>query len=143
MDDIDIKIEEKDLRIDTYRASGAGGQHVNRTESAIRITHIPTGIVIQYQNERSQHKNKEIALKHLKAKLYEMEEEKRRQSNEKHYDEKGLIAWGNQIRYYAFCPYSMVKVHRTNFEVGNISAVMDGEIDDFIEAYLANKNLFN
>lgn len=137
MDDIDIKIEEKDLRIDTYRASGAGGQHVNRTESAIRITHIPTGIVVQCQNERSQHKNKEIALKLLKAKLYEMEEEKRRQSSEKHYDEKGLIAWGNQIRSYVFCPYTMVKDHRTNFEVGNITAVMDGEIDGFIEAYLS------
>ncbi len=141
MDDIDIKIEEKDLRIDTYRASGAGGQHVNRTESAIRITHFPTGIVVQCQNERSQHKNKEIALKLLKAKLYEMEEEKRRQSTEKHYDEKGLIAWGSQIRSYVFCPYTMVKDHRTNFEVGNISAVMDGEIDGFIEAYLASKNL--
>lgn len=139
-DDIDIKIEDKDLRIDTYRASGAGGQHVNKTESAIRITHLPTGIVVQCQNERSQHKNKETAIKLLKARLFELEEEKRRSDTEKHYDNKGSIAWGSQIRSYVFCPYTLVKDHRTNFEVGNLQAVMDGEITGFIEAYLSIKS---
>ena len=135
-DDIDIQIDEKDLRIDTYRASGAGGQHVNTTDSAIRITHIPTNAVVQCQNERSQHKNKATAMKLLKAKLFELEEEKRRSENEKHYDDKGTIGWGNQIRSYVFCPYTMVKDHRTNCEIGNVSAVMDGEIDPFIQAFL-------
>jgi peptide chain release factor 2 len=135
-DDIDIKIEDKDLRIDTYRASGAGGQHVNKTESAIRITHLPTNTVVQCQTDRSQHKNKATAMKLLKAKLVELEEDKRRQESERHYDDKGDIAWGSQIRSYVFCPYTMVKDHRTNCEVGNIQAVMDGEIDAFIDAFL-------
>ncbi|MFC1485144.1 peptide chain release factor 2 [bacterium] len=135
-DDIDIKIEDKDLRIDTYRASGAGGQHVNKTESAVRITHLPTGVVVQCQNERSQHKNKATAMKLLKAKLFELEEEKKRKASERHYDEKGLIAWGSQIRSYVFCPYTLVKDHRTNCESGNLQAVMDGDIDIFIDAFL-------
>lgn len=135
-DEIEINVEEKDLRIDTYRASGAGGQHVNRTESAIRITHLPTGTVVQCQNERSQHKNKEIAMKLLKARLYDLEEEKRRKASEKHYDEKGQIAWGSQIRSYVFCPYTLVKDHRTNVEVGNVQAVMDGALDTFMDAFL-------
>ncbi len=139
-DDIDIKIEEKDLRIDTYRASGAGGQHVNKTESAIRITHIPTNIVVQCQSERSQHKNRATALNLLKARLVDLEEEKRRKESEKHYDAKGAIAWGSQIRSYVFCPYTLAKDHRTNHEIGNIQAVLDGEIDEFISTYLNQKS---
>ncbi len=138
-EDIEIIIDDKDLRIDTYRASGHGGQHVNKTDSAVRITHIPTNIVVQCQNERSQHKNKALALKLLKARLYEAEQEKRRAAQEKHYNDKGDIAWGNQIRSYVFCPYTMVKDHRTGVEVGNIDSVMDGNIDKFIEAYLEKK----
>ncbi len=138
-EEIEINIEEKELRIDTYRASGHGGQHVNKTESAIRITHLPTGIVVQCQNERSQFKNKSTAMKLLTAKLFELEQEKKRNQQEKHYDEKGDIAWGHQIRSYVFCPYTMVKDHRTNIEVGNIEAVMDGNIDKFIEAALQMK----
>lgn len=135
-EEINIEINENDLRIDTYRASGHGGQHINKTESAIRITHLPTGIVVQCQTDRSQIKNRATAMKLLKAKLFELEQEKRRKQTEKHYDEKGDIAWGNQIRSYVFCPYTMVKDHRTGMEVGNVEAVMDGEIDKFIEAYL-------
>ncbi|MCP4481830.1 MAG: peptide chain release factor 2 [bacterium] len=135
-DDIDIKIEEKDLRVDTYRASGAGGQHVNTTDSAVRITHLPTNAVVQCQTERSQYKNKASAMKLLKAKLYALEEEKQRSASEKHYDEKGSIGWGNQIRSYVFCPYTMVKDHRTGCEVGNVQSVMDGGLDPFIQAYL-------
>jgi peptide chain release factor 2 len=138
-EDIDIVIEEKDLRIDTYRAGGHGGQHVNKTESAIRITHLPTGAVVQCQNERSQLKNKLMAMKMLKAKLFELEQDKKRSQQEKHYDEKGDIAWGSQIRSYVFCPYTMVKDHRTGVEIGNVAAVMDGDIDKFIEAYLEVK----
>lgn len=131
-----IVIEEKDLRIDTYRASGKGGQHVNKTDSAVRITHLPTKTVVQCQNERSQHKNKEMAMKQLKARLFELQQEKLRSEKEKHYDEKGDIAWGSQIRSYVFCPYTMVKDHRTGAQIGNVEAVMDGDIDRFIEAYL-------
>ena len=135
-DDIDIVIEEKDLRIDTYRSTGAGGQHVNTTDSAVRITHLPTNIVVQSQTERSQIKNKATAMKLLKAKLYEFEQEKLRQSYEKHYDEKGLIAWGSQIRSYVFMPYQLVKDHRTDYETSQVDKVMDGDIDSFISAYL-------
>jgi len=135
-DDIDIVIDEKDLRIDTYRSTGAGGQHVNTTDSAVRITHLPTNIVVQSQTERSQIKNKATAMKLLKAKLYEFEQEKLRESYEKHYDEKGLIAWGSQIRSYVFMPYQLVKDHRTDYETSQVDKVMDGEIDSFITAYL-------
>lgn len=136
LDEISIKIDEKDLRIDTYRSTGAGGQHVNTTDSAIRITHLPTGIAVQCQNERSQHKNKAQAMTLLRAKLFEIEEEKIRKDSEKHYDDKGLIAWGSQIRSYVFCPYTLVKDHRTNCEVGNVQSVLDGEIDIFIKKFL-------
>lgn len=135
-DDIDIVIDEKDLRIDTYRSTGAGGQHVNTTDSAVRITHLPTNIVVQSQTERSQIKNKATAMKLLKAKLYDFEQEKLRQSYEKHYDEKGLIAWGNQIRSYVFMPYQLVKDHRTEYETSQVDKVMDGDIDSFIAQYL-------
>lgn len=141
--DIDIKINESDLRIDTYRSGGAGGQHVNVTDSAVRITHIPTNIVVQCQNERSQHKNKLTALKVLKARLYEAERAKKMKAFEKHYNEKSEIAWGSQIRSYVMHPYSMVKDHRTDHETSNTPAVMDGDLDAFIEAYLrmmAGKN---
>lgn len=135
-DDIDIKIDEKDLRVDTYRASSAGGQNVNKVSSAVRITHIPSGIVVQSQNERSQLQNKNICMKVLKAKLYEAEQEKKEAELAKLTGEKKDIGWGHQIRSYVFQPYQMVKDHRTNREVGNIQLVMDGGIDAFIEAYL-------
>lgn len=134
--DIEVDINTEDLRIDTYRSSGAGGQHVNKTDSAIRITHIPTGIVVQCQNERSQYKNKAIALKILRARLYQhMKEEK---DEEKSKIEKGKkdISWGNQIRSYVFQPYTMIKDHRTKVENSNIQAVMDGDIDEFLRQYL-------
>lgn len=140
-DEIDVKINPDDLRVDVYRASGAGGQHVNKTSSAVRITHIPTGIVVSCQNERSQHQNREYAMKMLKAKLVEIAE---REQKEKIEDIKGVqkeIAWGSQIRSYVFHPYSMVKDHRTNYETGNTAAVMDGEIDGFINAFLKAANL--
>lgn len=139
-DDIDVQINPEDLRIDTYRSSGAGGQHINKTESAIRITHLPTGVVVTCQNERSQHKNRETAMKMLKSKLIEIAE---REQKEKIEDLKGVqmeIGWGSQIRSYVFHPYSMVKDHRTNFEVGNTGAVMDGDLDGFINAYLIAKS---
>ena len=135
-DNIDVNIEENELRIDTYRSGGAGGQHVNKTDSAVRITHLPTGIVVQCQNERSQHKNKASALKMLKSKLYEKELSDRRKKQDGLYADKGDIAWGNQIRSYVYQPYTMVKDHRTNYQTGNILAVMDGAIDPFIEVYL-------
>ena len=138
--DIDVEINPDDLKIDTYRSSGAGGQHINKTESAIRITHIPTGVVVTCQNERSQHKNKDMAMKMLKSKLIEIAE---REQKEKIEDLKGVqldIGWGSQIRSYVFHPYTMVKDHRTNYEVGNINAVMDGDIDGFINAYLIAKS---
>ena len=135
-DDIEIDINPDDLRIDTYRSSGAGGQHINKTSSAVRITHIPTNIVTSCQNERSQLQNKETAMRMLKSKLLDLKE---KENKEKIEDLKGVqrdIAWGSQIRSYVFCPYTLVKDHRTNYEVGNVEAVMNGEIDGFIEAYL-------
>jgi peptide chain release factor 2 len=135
-EDIDVEIKDDDLRIDFYRASGAGGQHVNKTSSAVRITHEPTGIVVQCQNERSQHNNRAQAMKMLKAKLYMLEQQKRDDQIAKLYGNKGEIAWGSQIRSYVLQPYQMVKDHRTDLQVGNVEAVLDGDIDEFIESYL-------
>ena len=135
-DDVDIEIKDEELRIDTYRASGSGGQHVNTTDSAVRITHMATGLVVAVQTERSQHKNKSKAMSMLKAKLYEYNEDKKRKEMERFYGEKGEIAWGSQIRSYVFQPYTMVKDHRTDEQTGNLQAVMDGAIQPFIEAYL-------
>lgn len=137
--EIEITIDPSDLRIDTYRASGAGGQHVNKTDSAIRITHEPTGIVVQCQNERSQFKNREVAMKMLKNRLYQLEREKELAKKQEREDSKSDIAWGNQIRSYVFQPYTMVKDHRTKEETGNIQAVMDGAIDPFIKAFLLSQ----
>ncbi len=138
-DNIDIIIENKDIRIDTYSPSGAGGQHINKTDSAVRVTHLATGITVQSQNERSQIKNRATAMKLLKARLYELEQEKQRASYEKHYNEKGAIEWGNQIRSYVFMPYQLAKDHRTGYETSQVDLVMDGDIDDFIGAYLSWK----
>lgn len=135
-DDVEVIINPEDLRVDTYRSSGAGGQHVNKTESAIRITHIPTNIVVSCQTQRSQIQNRETAMKMLKSKLLELKE---RENKEKIEDLKGVqreIAWGSQIRSYVFCPYTMVKDHRTNYETGNVEAVMNGELNEFMDAYL-------
>jgi peptide chain release factor 2 len=138
-DSIDIQIEEKDLRVDTYRASGAGGQHVNKTESAIRITHIPTGIVVQCQNDRSQHRNRAQAMSMLKARLYEAELKKRELEAQAQNATKSEIGWGHQIRSYVLHPYQMVKDLRTNVEKGNAQAVLDGDIDEFLESALTQK----
>ena len=138
-DDLTMEISPDDLRIDTYRSSGAGGQHVNKTESAVRITHLPTGIVVQCQSERSQHANRESAMKILRAKLMERQLAEQRAKLESIKGEQQEIAWGSQIRSYVFCPYTMVKDHRTNVEVGNVDAVMDGYLDPFIEAFLKMK----
>ena len=138
-DDIDVEINEDELRIDFYRASGAGGQHVNKTSSAVRLTHEPTGIVVQCQNERSQHKNRAQAMKVLKARLYMLEQQKRDDEIAKLYGNKGEIAWGSQIRSYVLQPYQMVKDHRTSFQTGNVEAVLDGELNGFIESYLRHR----
>ena len=135
-DEIEIEIDNSDLRIDTYRASGAGGQHVNKTDSAIRITHIPSGLVVLCQNQRSQHKNKASALKVLKARLYQLEIDKEKEAIKDLENKKMDIAWGSQIRSYVFHPYNLVKDHRTSKETGNIDSVMDGKIDDFIRSFL-------
>ncbi|UCB56812.1 MAG: peptide chain release factor 2 [Candidatus Omnitrophota bacterium] len=135
-DEIKVEIKPEDLKIDTFRSSGAGGQHVNVTDSAVRITHLPTGIIVQCQNERSQFKNKSQALKVLRARLHEREKEEQRKKLEAGYAAKQDIAWGSQIRSYVLHPYTMVKDHRTNYEKGNASGVLDGDIDEFIEAYL-------
>ena len=135
-DDGDVDINDDELRMDFYRASGAGGQHVNKTSSAVRITHLPTGIVVQCQNDRSQHKNKAQAMKMLRARLYMLQKQKRDDEIAKLYSDKGEIAWGNQIRSYVMQPYQMVKDHRTDFQKGNVEAVLDGDIEAFIESYL-------
>ncbi len=138
-DDIEIEIKEDDLRVDTFRAGGAGGQKVNKTDSAVRLTHFPSGIVVACQNERSQHQNKAMAMRILKAKLYDMEMAKKQKERDAVEAAKQEIAWGSQIRSYVFQPYQMVKDHRTGFEVGNIQSVMDGGIDGFIRAFLLKK----
>lgn len=137
-DKIVVDINENDLRIDTYRATGAGGQHVNKTDSAVRITHIPTGIVVQCQNERSQHKNKSMAMKFLRSRLYELKLQEQNKKIEEMNKSKKEIAWGSQIRSYILHPYKLVKDHRSGLETGNVNRVLDGDLDDFIEAYLLN-----
>lgn len=138
-DDVKVEIRDEDLRVDTYRASGAGGQHVNKTESAIRLTHIPTGVVVACQAERSQHKNRDKAMKMLRAKLFELELRKREEERERLAGDRKKIEWGSQIRSYVLQPYRMVKDHRTGHESGNTEAVLNGDIDGFIEAYLLGK----
>lgn len=135
-DEIVVEIDENDLRIDTYRSSGKGGQHVNKTDSAVRITHIPTGIVVQCQNERSQHKNKAMALKVLKSRLYEIRQKEQDEKLDEMHKTKKEIAWGSQIRSYVLHPYKMIKDHRTNLEIGNVQKILDGDLDELIEAYL-------
>ncbi len=142
-DDIEIEINSDDLRIDTYRASGAGGQHINKTSSAVRITHIPTNIVVACQSERSQIQNRETAMKMLKSKLLDLKEQEQKEKIEDLKGEQKEIAWGSQIRSYVFCPYTMVKDHRTNYEVGNVEAVMDGDITNFMEEYLKSLTIKN
>ena len=137
-DDVDLYINPDDIKMDVYRASGAGGQHINKTSSAVRLTHIPTGIVVACQTQRSQIQNRENAMKMLKSKLFDLKERENKETIEELKGVQRDIAWGSQIRSYVFCPYTMVKDHRTNFETGNIEAVMNGEIDGFIEAYLKN-----
>ncbi len=137
-DEIVIDIDEKDLRIDTYRSSGKGGQHVNKTDSAVRITHLPTGIVVQCQNERSQHKNKAMALKVLRSRLYEMKLQEQHARMDALHKTKKDIAWGSQIRSYVLHPYKLIKDHRTNLETGNVQRILDGDLDEFIETYLIN-----
>jgi peptide chain release factor 2 len=138
-EDVDVEINEKDLRIDTYRSSGAGGQHVNVTDSAVRITHLPTGIVVQCQNERSQHKNKDMAMKVLRARLYDLKLKEQQDKLDAMHDSKKDIAFGSQIRSYVFQPYRLVKDHRTKVEVGDVDRVMDGDIDEFIKAFLLSR----
>jgi peptide chain release factor 2 len=138
-DTVEVDIRPEDLRVDTYRSGGAGGQHVNKTDSAVRLTHLPTGIVVACQNERSQHRNRALAMKILRARLYELELEKQKEKMEDLHKSKKEIAWGSQIRSYVLHPYRMVKDHRTSVEVGNTDAVLDGEIDTFIEAYLLQR----
>ncbi len=138
-DNITVEIKDDDLRVETFRASGAGGQHVNKVSSAVRMTHMPTGIVVQCQSERSQFRNKENALKVLKSRLYQVYKEKEEEKHEKLESQKKKIEWGSQIRSYVFHPYNMVKDHRTNVETGNAQAVMDGEIDEFIQAFLSQR----
>ena len=138
-DDVDVDLNMDDVRVDTYRSSGAGGQHINKTSSAVRMTHMPTGIVVQCQNERSQLQNREQCLKMLKAKLFMLQEQQRAEEMAKVKGEQLKIEWGSQIRSYVFQPYTMVKDHRTNYETGNVQAVMDGDLDPFIEAYLSAK----
>ena len=135
-DDIEIDIKDADLRIDVFRASGAGGQHVNKTSSAVRMTHLPTGVVVQCQNEKSQHRNKDLAMKVLKARLYEMEIKKREEEKKEMHEGLSDISWGSQIRSYVLAPYRLVKDHRTNTEMGNVDAVLDGDLDKFVQAYL-------
>ena len=135
-DDDEVEVEDDDLRIDTYRASGKGGQHVNKTDSAVRITHLPTNIVVQCQNERSQHKNKQTAMRALKSRIYEQMQDEKRAEMEKFYGAKGEMGWGNQIRSYVFQPYQMVKDLRTGVETSNVQAVMDGDLDSFVNGWL-------
>ncbi len=139
-EDIEININPDDLRVDTYRASGAGGQHINKTSSAVRITHIPTNTVVACQSERSQIQNRETAMKMLKSKLFDLKEQEHKEKIEDLKGEQRDIAWGSQIRSYVFCPYTMVKDHRTNYEVGNVQGVMDGDLDEFMESYLKQKS---
>jgi len=142
-ENIEVDIDDQDLKIETYRASGAGGQHVNKTDSAVRVTHQPTGVVVQCQNERSQHKNKQMAFKILKTRLYELKEEAQADKIDELRGEHKEIAWGSQIRSYVFHPYNMIKDHRTGMEEGNTDKVMDGYLDEFIEAYLKQNNKGN
>jgi peptide chain release factor 2 len=132
-------VKQADLRIDTFRASGAGGQHVNKTSSAVRITHLPTGIVVQCQNEKSQHRNRDIAMKILRSRLYEREKRQQQEKLQEVHDNLEDIAWGNQIRSYVLQPYRLVKDHRTGMEKGDVESVLDGELDEFIEAYLMSR----
>ena len=134
--DIEININPDDLRVDTYRSSGAGGQHINKTSSAVRITHIPTNTVVACQTERSQIQNRETAMKMLKSKLLNLKEQEQKEKIEDLKGEQKDIAWGSQIRSYVFCPYTLVKDHRTNYEVGNVQAVMDGDLNEFMKSYL-------
>jgi peptide chain release factor 2 len=138
-DKIEVDVKTSDLRVDTYRASGAGGQHVNKTSSAVRITHLPTGIVVQCQNEKSQHRNRDIAMKILRARLYEREQRVQQEKLQELHDNLDDIGWGNQIRSYVLQPYRLIKDHRTNVEKGDVDSVLDGELDEFIEAYLLNR----